>query len=44
VEKGTLLDLTLTRNKGLVRNVKVKGSLGCRDHEMAEFRTPQEVQ
>jgi len=32
-----MLDLVLTK-EGLVGNVKVKGSLGCSDHEMVEFK------
>ncbi|GAB0187153.1 hypothetical protein GRJ2_001180600 [Grus japonensis] len=31
-------DLVLTNKKGLVGNVKLKGSLGCSDHEMMEFK------
>ena len=34
-----LLDLVLTNRDGLVRDVKVGGSLGCSDHEMVEFKT-----
>ncbi|GAB0207578.1 mitochondrial enolase superfamily member 1 [Grus japonensis] len=33
-----MLDLVLTNKEGLVGNVKLKGSLGCSDHEMVEFR------
>ncbi|GAB0203979.1 mitochondrial enolase superfamily member 1 [Grus japonensis] len=33
-----MLDLILTNKEGLVGDVKLKGSLGCRDHEMVEFR------
>ncbi|GAB0206727.1 hypothetical protein GRJ2_003138300 [Grus japonensis] len=33
-----LLDLVLTNKEGLAGDVKVEGSLGCRDHEMVEFR------
>uniref|UniRef100_A0A493TN05 SGNH hydrolase-type esterase domain-containing protein n=1 Tax=Anas platyrhynchos platyrhynchos TaxID=8840 RepID=A0A493TN05_ANAPP len=33
-----LLDLVLTNRDGLVRDVKVGGSLGCSDHEMVEFQ------
>ncbi|PKU45361.1 hypothetical protein llap_4305 [Limosa lapponica baueri] len=33
-----MLDLDLTNKEGLVANVKLKGSLGCRDHEMIEFK------
>ena len=33
-----MLDLVLTNKKGLVGNVKFKGSLGCSDHEKVEFK------
>ena len=33
-----LLDLILTNRDGLVKEVKVGGSLGCSDHEMVEFK------
>jgi len=33
-----MLDLVLTNKEGLVGKVKVKGSLGCSDHEMVEFK------
>ncbi|GAB0185542.1 hypothetical protein GRJ2_001019500 [Grus japonensis] len=34
-----MLDLVLNNNKeGLVRDVNLKGSLGCSDHEMVEFK------
>ncbi|PKU34102.1 rna-directed dna polymerase from mobile element jockey-like [Limosa lapponica baueri] len=36
--KGAVLDLVLTNKEGLVGNVKLKGSLGCSDHEMVEFK------
>ncbi|GAB0204060.1 protein Hook 3-like [Grus japonensis] len=36
--RGALMDPILTNKEGLVGNVKVKGSLGCSDHEMVEFR------
>ncbi|GAB0204032.1 polycomb group RING finger protein 3-like [Grus japonensis] len=36
--RGAMLDLVLTNKEGLVGDVKLKGSLGCRDHEMVEFR------
>lgn len=32
------MDLILTTNKGLIGDVKVKGNLGCSDHEILEFR------
>ncbi|GAB0178597.1 hypothetical protein GRJ2_000325000 [Grus japonensis] len=35
---GAMLDLILTNKEGLVGDVKLKGSLGCSDHEMVEFR------
>ena len=38
MRRGALLDLILTNKEGLVGDVKVKGSLGCSDHEMVEFR------
>ncbi|GAB0187151.1 hypothetical protein GRJ2_001180400 [Grus japonensis] len=36
--RGVMLDLVLTNREGLVGNVKLKGSLGCSDHEMMEFK------
>ncbi|GAB0180562.1 hypothetical protein GRJ2_000521500 [Grus japonensis] len=39
MRKGPLLDLLLTNKEGLVGDVKVKGSLGCSDHEVVEFRS-----
>ncbi|GAB0178039.1 nucleoside diphosphate kinase 6 [Grus japonensis] len=36
--RGAILDLVLTNNEKLVENVKLKGSLGCSDHEMMEFK------
>ncbi|GAB0179954.1 mitochondrial enolase superfamily member 1 [Grus japonensis] len=33
-----MLDLVLTNKEGLVGDVKLKGSLGCSDHEMEEFK------
>ena len=33
-----MLDLVLTSKEGLVGNVKLKGNLGCSDHEMVEFK------
>ncbi|PKU42769.1 dtw domain-containing protein 2 [Limosa lapponica baueri] len=33
-----MLDLVLTNKEGLVGNVKLKGSLGCSEHEMVEFK------
>jgi len=36
--RGAMLDLVLTNKEGLVGNVKVKGSLGCSDREMVEFK------
>ncbi|GAB0209103.1 mitochondrial enolase superfamily member 1 [Grus japonensis] len=42
VRGGALLDLILINNEGLVGDVKVKGSLGCSDHEMVEFRILRE--
>ncbi|KAJ7411412.1 dtw domain-containing protein 2 [Pitangus sulphuratus] len=36
--RGALLDLVLTSKEHLVDHVKVKGSLGCMDHEMVVFK------
>ncbi|GAB0193293.1 mitochondrial enolase superfamily member 1 [Grus japonensis] len=33
-----MLDLVLTNKEGLVGDMKLKGSLGCSDHEMVEFK------
>ncbi|GAB0183929.1 mitochondrial enolase superfamily member 1 [Grus japonensis] len=33
-----MLDLILTNKEGLVGDIKLKGSLGCSDHKMVEFR------
>ena len=33
-----MLDLVLINTEGLVGNGKLKGSLGCSDHEMVEFK------
>ncbi|GAB0179622.1 hypothetical protein GRJ2_000427500 [Grus japonensis] len=33
-----MLDLVLTDKEGLVGDVKLKGSLGCTDHEMVAFK------
>ncbi|KAK4830740.1 hypothetical protein QYF61_013190 [Mycteria americana] len=44
--RGATLDLVLTNKEGLVGNVNLKGSLGCSDHETAEFkivRAPRRV-
>ena len=38
MRRGAILDLVLTKNLGLVGNVKLKGSLGCSDHEMVELQ------
>ncbi|XP_010285083.1 PREDICTED: protein NLRC5-like [Phaethon lepturus] len=40
IERDAMLDLVLTNKEGLVWNVKLKGSLGCSDCEMAEFQDP----
>jgi len=37
--RGAMLDLVLTNKERLVGNVKLKGSLGCSDHKMVEFKT-----
>ncbi|GAB0182655.1 hypothetical protein GRJ2_000730800 [Grus japonensis] len=36
--RGAMLDLVLTNKEGLVANWKLKGSLGCSDHKMVEFK------
>jgi len=36
--RSVMLDLVLADKEGLVGNVKVKGSLGCSDHKMVEFK------
>ena len=36
--RGAMLDLVLTNKEGLVGSVKLKGSPGCSDHEMVEFK------
>ncbi|GAB0182885.1 hypothetical protein GRJ2_000753800 [Grus japonensis] len=38
MRRGAMLDLVLTNKEGLVGNVKLKGSLGCSDQEMVEFK------
>ena len=38
MRKGAMLDFVLTNEEGLVSNVKLKGSLGCSDHKMVEFK------
>ncbi|GAB0206479.1 highly reducing polyketide synthase PKS6 [Grus japonensis] len=36
--RGAMLDLVLTNKEGLVGDVKLKGSIGCSDHEMVEIK------
>ncbi|GAB0209349.1 hypothetical protein GRJ2_003400600 [Grus japonensis] len=38
MRRGAMLHLVLTNKEGLVGNVKLKGSLGCSDHKMVEFK------
>ncbi|GAB0207806.1 hypothetical protein GRJ2_003246300 [Grus japonensis] len=38
MRRSGMLDLILTNKEGLVGDVKLKGSLGCSDHEMVEFK------
>jgi len=38
MKRGAMLDLVLTNKEGLVGNVKLKGTLGCSDHEMVVFK------
>ncbi|GAB0182896.1 hypothetical protein GRJ2_000754900 [Grus japonensis] len=42
--RGAMLDLVLTNKEGLVGNVKLKGSLGCSDQEMVEFKISEGTQ
>jgi len=47
MRRGAMLDLVLTNKEGLMENVKLKGSLGCSDHEMVDLkilRTEMRVQ
>ncbi|GAB0202872.1 hypothetical protein GRJ2_002752800 [Grus japonensis] len=41
--RGAMLDLIVTNKEGLVGDVKLKGSLGCSDHEMVEFKIVRTV-
>lgn len=36
MRRGALLDFILTNEEGLIEDVKVKGSLGCYDHDKVE--------
>jgi len=38
MRRRAMLDLVLTNKEGLVGNAKLKGSLGCSDREMVEFK------
>jgi len=38
MRRCVMLDLVLTNKEGLVGNVKIKGSLGCSDNEVVEFK------
>ena len=38
MRRDMLWDHILTNKKGLIRDVKVRGSLDCSDHEMVELR------
>jgi len=38
MRRGATLAFVLTNKEGLVGNVKLKGSLGCSDHQMVEFK------
>lgn len=42
VRRGAMLDLALSKKKGLMRNVNLKGSLGFSDHEMVAFQGSKE--
>ena len=41
--EDVLPDLLLTKKEELVGDVKVKGSLGCSNHKMVEFKILREV-
>ncbi|GAB0184947.1 highly reducing polyketide synthase PKS6 [Grus japonensis] len=43
MRRGAMLDFVLTNKERLVGNVKLKGSLGCSDHEMVEFKNLRTV-
>jgi len=34
-----MLDLVLTNKEGLVENLKLKGSLGCNDHDLVDLKS-----
>ncbi|GAB0195099.1 mitochondrial enolase superfamily member 1 [Grus japonensis] len=38
MRRGAMLDFILTNKEGLEGDVKLKGSLGCSDHKMVDFR------
>jgi len=38
MRRGVKWDLVLTNEGGLVSNMKLKGNVGCSDHEMMEFK------
>jgi len=38
MRRGAMLDLVVTNKQGLVGNVKLKGSLGCSDHQIVDFK------
>lgn len=42
-KRCSLLDLFLTNEEKLVRDVKAKGSLGCSYHELVAFRILREA-
>ncbi|GAB0178252.1 hypothetical protein GRJ2_000290500 [Grus japonensis] len=39
MRRGAMLDLIVTNKEGLVGDGKLKGSLGCSDHERVEFKS-----
>ena len=43
MRRAIILDLIFTNKERQVENVKIKGSLGCNDHELAEFKTLKAV-
>jgi len=38
MRRGALLDVILINKEGLAGDAKVKGSPGCREHEIGQFR------
>jgi len=43
MRRGTMLDFVLTNKEGWLGSVKLKGSLGCSDSKIVEFRMLREA-